>query len=336
MWEKLQEIIGAVEVKELESEKLKEAFLNAEDYRKADEAIGTSRLAATGSICQEYQAVHALCQAAIHYASNLHLSLNSALHSGRRALEGFRCLGNQFNEALSLRVLSIVHEKTGEIPQALNELRRALEIFKNLADLYDQESNLAAKSRCDFQIAECRQALHRIENGIPPKSKPVPPSVKWPSLRLIYRVYDFGHASLVGKFVLDDEPITDVEISQVVIENKPHQLFSTQMGTPQITISPDQKLFWLKVAGQSMNRASPTPIEENDYILVDHERLPEQGDIVFAQFKNPPTPDERAGIIKRLKGTSLHSESTQSLPEIPLFWVSIKGVVIAVAKRIHS
>ncbi|MDW8227632.1 MAG: S24 family peptidase, partial [Anaerolineales bacterium] len=198
---------------------------------------------------------------------------------------------------------------------------------------YEQENDLQAKRRCDVQIQECNKALKRIESGLPPKSSSHS-HAKWPSLRLIQHVYDFGHASLVGKFVLEDKPITAVEINQVLIDGKPYELLAVQEDVHAITIPPGHQLFWLKIAGQSMNQASPTPIHEGDYVLIDHNRLPSNGDIVFAQINHPPTPAERAGIIKRLKGSSLYSESDLSIPPIPLTRVTIKGIVIAIAKPV--
>ncbi|MDW8228014.1 MAG: hypothetical protein RMJ60_09480, partial [Anaerolineales bacterium] len=90
MWEKLQEIIGSIEVRELESRTLLEVFLNASNHRDADQIMRAKGFNSSTTFCQEYRALHLLCQSAIHYASDLHLALDTALRNAQQALEGFR------------------------------------------------------------------------------------------------------------------------------------------------------------------------------------------------------------------------------------------------------
>lgn len=81
-----------------------------------------------------------------------------------------------------------------------------------------------------------------------------------------------------------------------------------------------------------MNISEPTAIEPGDYVLTDTNRQANIGDIVFASLRNPPTPAGRAGVIKRLAGKELRSESTEKIEPIPIAEAKVSGVVIAIAK----
>jgi hypothetical protein len=81
-----------------------------------------------------------------------------------------------------------------------------------------------------------------------------------------------------------------------------------------------------------MNAATPIPIMEGDYVLVDMNLSPSLQDIVVAMVLDPTSIEERAGIVKRLTNRGLVSVSTEKNKEYAFEEVDIKGVVIAVAK----
>ena len=84
-----------------------------------------------------------------------------------------------------------------------------------------------------------------------------------------------------------------------------------------------------------MDRAEPVSICNNDFALVvdvhASDIKPQYNDIVVAALHNP-TPDERAGVIKKYTPKGLRSMSNESYPLIPLQKINIRGVVIAFAK----
>ncbi len=82
-----------------------------------------------------------------------------------------------------------------------------------------------------------------------------------------------------------------------------------------------------------MNKAHPIPILPDDFILMDPGQHPQAGQIVVADLKHPPTPDEQAGVVKRYSRQGLKSESSEDHKPIPLRDAKLRGVVIAVAKR---
>jgi hypothetical protein len=148
---------------------------------------------------------------------------------------------------------------------------------------------------------------------------------------MVYGVFDIGHASRVGKFVLNDDEINQMSVEDINFDDKKHKIFNLRIGN-QIRMNPAREYRWLRVAGTSMNNSTPIPIEPDDYVLVMFETDPRVGTIVFASLRHPPTPHERCGVIKRYSSEGLKSESHEPIDPIGLDEVELRGVVIAVAK----
>lgn len=342
MWNEFVGIIKAVQVKQPEAAALKAAITSSTDHQQADIKLDDMEPEEKSSgDCREYQALYALCKACVYYESKLILALENALNSICDAIEGFRCCGNIFNEGLGCRVLGIIYNKQGKTNLAIAEFDRAITIFKQCRDLYESGNDFKREADCERQIHECKKAIEKIRKESSRKGTEAQsigkygPKQPWPAARLNFSVYDFGHASRVGKYVLDDEPISEIEIEEIVIGGEPHKLYCAQEGNYEITLTVGGNYRWFCVAGESMNQAEPTAIQPNDYVLADINRNANIGDIVIANLRNPPTPAERAGIIKRFEKEFLKSESSEDIPRIPITEIEkISGVVIAVAKPI--
>jgi hypothetical protein len=198
--------------------------------------------------------------------------------------------------------------------------------FSEKLSTLDSKTDLLIQNR----EKEKRRKLKPIING--DKDPIANEERKRNQAQLIYRVYDIAHASRTGQFVFDDSTINEVIIDTIVIDNLQYSINNVRAGNQIVLSSGDYR--WLKVAGNSMNRAQPVPITPDDYILVDLDQHPEFGDIVVANLRHSPTPAERAGVVKRFCKEELRSESTESITPIPFTHVDIRGVVIAVAKPI--
>jgi hypothetical protein len=154
----------------------------------------------------------------------------------------------------------------------------------------------------------------------------------WPTTVLTSDIFDFAHASKVGIFVFDDEPVGEMTIENIRFDGKPHEIFSLR-NEYQIKLAPQTQYRWLKVAGRSMNNASPVPLNPGDYVLAALNVNYDIGELVIADLINAPSMQERAGVIKRYGSKGLKSESTDDIEPIPLSEVVIRGVAIAVAKK---
>jgi hypothetical protein len=279
---------------------------------------------------QEHRAICTLVKAYISY--HLKDSQFDILQAEAiSALRQFRIGGSSYddyNEGLVHWYLGLIYHEKGDNTHALRSFTNATEKLEDFID--------SCEARSDYQkISESKGFINRIQDNIPPRKgktpEKKPPSSNISSARIVYAVKDLGHASREGKFVWDDDYICDMTIDEVQFENIPHKIFNLRGGS-QISLVAGRDYRWLRIAGESMNCAKPIPFENGDYILADLHTKPQFGDIVVAKFRNPPTPAERAGAIKRYHERGLVSESTQAIAPIPFLEVDIRGVVIAIAK----
>lgn len=120
-----------------------------------------------------------------------------------------------------------------------------------------------------------------------------------------------------------------------IASNKiPHTLYNTRDEGAPIIFTPKTHQ-WFKIDGDSMNQATPIPIEDKDYVLAIDLILsswsPKTGDIVIAGLSSSNT-EERSGVVKKYTPNGLKSISSYEYSGISLDRVTIRGVVIAVAK----
>jgi hypothetical protein len=267
--------------------------------------------------------------------------LDWAAEDAARAIEAFRMGGSLFHEALARRVRAILYRKQHLESLAISELRAAIAVFRTWAAVDDQEGEYEKRSTLAAQLDLCGSQLEDAEAAIRKTSSP--PSAgsgrrgrgtKRPA-QIVYGIFDMVHAGLKGVFVMDDTQIGEMAIEEVYFDGRKHRLYNLREGR-QIKAVPSGRYAWLRVAGASMNEARPVPIEPNDYILVDFNIKPQQGSLVFASLNDAPTPQERAGVIKRLGADGLISESSEAHDPIPLSRVTLKALVLAVAKPIDG
>jgi len=248
------------------------------------------------------------------------------------ALDVSRWIGDDFNEALVHWFLGRLHRNGGDQSRALTELSEALRLLESCAVLYESESDYKKHEECGTLGRKIRQDLNSIraiEKNKRNDGTTHPP--RYPRANLVYGVFDVGHASTVGRFIFDDECIGQLVIESVKFNDIPHHFHHLRAGNEvQLTSSGDYRL--LRIEGDSMDQSTPIPIEPGDYILADLALTPQYGQIVIADLANPPTPQERACVIKRFTNKGLRSESRKPYENIPLQEAKIRGVVLAVAK----
>lgn len=133
-------------------------------------------------------------------------------------------------------------------------------------------------------------------------------------------------------------------VTEVFIESERYSVHSTKRGSlyqNSITINPADRYHTARVTGNSMNSATPIPIENGDYILVRIQNNAKDNDIVVATLNDP---DPR-GTVKRLGFTggriTLRPESLdpniQNDPDFDRVYtmdeVRISGIVEAIFKK---
>jgi hypothetical protein len=343
MWQEFRGIIKSLKLSHPEAVALQQAIVACTGYQKAESLLGRVKPEeqAPGD-SREYRTTYSLCKACVDYESHLKHGLENALEEALDAVRGFRSSGDLLGEGLACRVVATIYQKQGKASMAIAELNRAIEVFTPCLDLFETESDINSKWICQCQISECKEVIKKIELTF---ASPGTDSSEQagqskrpfrPTASIIFGVHDFAHASRVGKYVMDDDLIEEIAIDELSIDGITHKIYPAQKGNSLITLTSGKEYRWLRVAGNSMNQAEPTIIEPGDYVLADLSRMENIGDIVVAGLNNPPTPAERAGVVKRHGGNALKSESDEQVDPIPISEVKIRGVVLAVAKPSSS
>lgn len=137
---------------------------------------------------------------------------------------------------------------------------------------------------------------------------------------------------------------TPLGVTEVFIEDEPYSVHSLRGNAQrwnEIVINPTERYHTLRVTGNSMNNAKPTPIKNGDYILVRLQSHARDNDIVIANLNEP----DPLGTVKRLGFTGgritlrpeSHDPNIQNDPNFDRAYsldeVRISGIVEAVFKK---
>jgi hypothetical protein len=253
----------------------------------------------------------------------------------------FRNQGEVWNQCITLKILGLAYLSSAEQYQAICAFEKAQHLLSQEIRLNKNEYSLDYQeqiSDLDELIKQARQIAVKSKKapqpGIHASRKFNQANPAWSPARIIYSVRDFGHANQNPEFDMGDEQISEMSIDAISFDGISHMVYNLRRGAGnQIKLNSSGNYRWLKVAGHSMNRADPIPLEPGDYVLADLDQEPQIGNIVIANLHNPPTPAERAGVVKRYLRKGLKSESIEQIDPIPLTDADIRGVVIAVAKN---
>ena len=128
-----------------------------------------------------------------------------------------------------------------------------------------------------------------------------------------------------------------MEIEEVKLNDAPYRIVSLKPGEHIINVPNGWEYYILRISGNSMNKATPEPIMDGDYVLLRAQETPNDGDIVAAEIVGT---DDRA-TLKRycLDGKTyfLEPESTDPAFQTPIPFGGdcyIRGVALAVLKRL--
>lgn len=141
-----------------------------------------------------------------------------------------------------------------------------------------------------------------------------------PSGPIFFENPQLGYAEIPGKFIILDE------VYEI------YSLAESRFGNKVISINNMKSYGWVKVQGNSMNKAFPVPICDGDYILFYQSSHPDNRDIVIASLLDEADAGNKF-VVKRFYRDELRSESTHSYPPIILTSnTRILGIVVAIAK----
>ncbi len=121
-------------------------------------------------------------------------------------------------------------------------------------------------------------------------------SLRWVSCQVSESIPAGGF----GPAGFDPQPLGFLEISEVVIEDEPYEVFSIRRPSTRrnlVDINSQSQYHTVCVTGTSMNAAKPVPILDGDFVLIQAQPDVQDNDIVVAGILGQ---DPRA-TVKRLK-----------------------------------
>ncbi|MCI0550966.1 MAG: hypothetical protein L0287_08420 [Anaerolineae bacterium] len=140
-------------------------------------------------------------------------------------------------------------------------------------------------------------------------------------------------------------PVDFVNADQVQINDKDYCIVSLLREEIVVHIPPGRRFYVLRVSGNSMNRCSPGPIEDGDYVILREQHTADNGDIVAAMIVKDQGEDEQRATLKRFVTRDgkifLQPESDDPEFQKPVYSrsfassndeIQIRGVAVAVLK----
>ncbi|HDN80566.1 MAG TPA: S24 family peptidase [Chloroflexi bacterium] len=285
----------------------------------------------------------------------------------REAADDFRNALDLYRQGISLRMEGFMLSLIGCYDKAVICYKEVCYLFHELWRMYKDMRNTSLAHKFEIwwqELSLLTDVMQRIPSIpvtiVPPPTafRPAPvapaPALTADSMELHFLPLLTSIAAGEG-YILNAPPQPEDYLvnDEVILENKRLTVSSLIPGTHQVKITRGFEYFIARVKGNSMNRASPTPINDGDYVIIKVAHFREgaegeirdptqlgiaDGDIVAVKLSESP---DEYGILKRFEKRLdsefgvLVSESTDSYPEIefdPSTMVII-GKAIAVLKE---
>ena len=274
----------------------------------------------------------------IFFAYASHATENDkAIHFADSAATLFNSQGNELNQAIALWFLGSLCRHT-QPERSKEKIDYAIQIVEKLGNK-DKHHGLYNKKKFDNIVLMMQQSLAKTKNILANQEQinernnttGNSKSSKSATLRS-FPIYNGIRAGEPQSSISPSD--TFLEIESFNINNQPYCLKNLH-GSDRIVNKDPNKLYVLKVIGQSMNNSKPETINDGDYVLVYKTNTPEKEDIVVTEFFDGI---DLKTTLKRLKSRGsvfyLSPESTDSShQEIPLSNEAIiSGVVVGVFK----
>jgi tetratricopeptide (TPR) repeat protein len=286
--------------------------------------------------------------------------VDDATRMAMEAIEGFHMRGLDWNQAMAYWLLGLIHLQKGSSNLAQRSLERALSILNPMVRDLKTESDYKKASECEKYIGQIHEELnearlapiHHIDQ--PPASdsttNTVTPSSVYAASDDIFHapkgyilipwipIYEDVQAGANGLIWVDPPNREKTELHQVFLQGKQCNIYPNHMGSCRITINSERHYAWAKVRGHSMEQATPTSIQEDDYVLFYKTNSSDIDNIVIvAQFI--PDPNADSYMVKQFdrKDNMLLSQTSLTGKEYEPITFNpnrhrIIGIVVAVAK----
>lgn len=269
----------------------------------------------------------------------------------KESVQGFRLQNYLWNEALAEWLFAVIHLENGNNIRAERACETALDKMISLSREYREESDYESAVECDDRIKKIKGLMEYIKS-LPPVEQTASATRPSPARAAQQHedymvlpwlpIYDSVQAGPNGPLWPDPSPKAGMAVQIIEIGGRAFQIFSirTQAGSSdhRISLNHDLKYGWAKVSGQSMNAASPIPIDDGDYVLFCESWHDDRDGIVIACQR--VTDSDYTHMVKKYdaKNRRLLSETrdtSRDYSPIPLSEeYYILGAVLAIAKPV--
>jgi len=347
-WEFTIKILNLLDIDDRMAQNTRESVkLIHNDYGKARALLKNLDKRESGGNCFEcgnrfYCAIFRAC---IYYDLN---ELDNALTQIEKSTRDFELSGSIWNETIAMWLYGELLIKKKKETRARAMLGETVKNFIYLARKFRNFDDYTRYKISNNAIEEISLRLKNLQITLPPTEQSKRKEKEaiqeafqkhykkqlWKPSSIIFKVHSQITAGREGNFVFDSDASLDGNIDEITFSNTPHLVYNTVKEGLPVIFNPKVHR-WFHVNGDSMNLATPIPIEDKDYVLaidtVNSNQAPQFGDIIVAEVHSPEA-DERAGVVKKLTKNGLESMSTKPFDPIPYKKIKPRGIVIAVAK----
>jgi tetratricopeptide (TPR) repeat protein len=260
----------------------------------------------------------------------------AAIRELENANQHFRNEDETWNHIIGLALIGNAYEKRKKDHRAFREYKKAHGVIKNIFLRTHQndyiEKAISLEKALKAKVDELNPNSPKKRGGQPTKARL---SIPW--MPTYSGIQAGPNGPIWSEHLPKDESIF---LDQIVLEEKPYDIYSLKQGDNLIFLSGLKKYGWAKVSGNSMNAAKPIAIPEGDYVLFYESSDADNGMIVMASCPNKSGAGYQF-IVKRYsrndKLLTSETEPPDSYEPIPIKKdVKIIGVVIAVARSIET
>ncbi|MBK8780425.1 MAG: hypothetical protein IPO22_01160 [Anaerolineales bacterium] len=222
---------------------------------------------------------------------------------------------------------------------ALISWEKGLQIFKDVQSDNNYDADYSKK--CAGIIYDAQKGIMSASTNNypppPPESNPASAKTSAKPQKNTMRMFPIIGSIPAGSPVTVVDDSNESTISDgFEINSERYSIYNLQQDKLEINFSPSKRYYLLRVAGDSMNNASPVAIENGDYVLMVKQDEAGTGEIVAAEIKNV----DREATLKKYyfkngeyilrpmsKDNSLKEHLTFKNDFV------IRGIAIAVLKR---
>ncbi|KAA0272120.1 MAG: S24 family peptidase [Anaerolineales bacterium] len=251
----------------------------------------------------------------------------------------FRGQGDVWNGIVGRAMLASVHEANGEAHKALREYRKAYDTVTNdhlrLHSTEYDEKALILQNLLHDQIKDCDRQGAKAQPSPRARPKAARPATRltMPWMRAYSGVYANPNGPTQSEYA---QRSIGVHIDEIILDGKPHRIFSLRRGDNLLSLIQGEKYAWAKISGDSMSAAKPVAINQNDFVLYYEAGGADEGGIVVASCPDALGAGHQFVVKRFSKANRLLISETDPpglYEPMPINKsIRIIGIVIAVAK----